>query len=241
MSSLHARNASRESGAISGSRTGATISPRRLLVALASLVCAFAIIALPVALGATGGFDVRALHFIEERFPEALYGFFLFFTTLGYYRVVGALAIVAGAVFLLLGWRLSAAVIVVSSFGGMAATTALKYLFGRARPDFIDSGYMAGWLSFPSGHATMAVGFYGVLAAILFLKLAGPKRWLVLALGAGTALMIGLSRLYLGVHYPSDVLAGYLVSPAVVTLFLLGYASFGGRVGESGGDLREDP
>lgn len=179
--------------------------------------------------------------FIEERFPEALYGFFLFFTTLGYYRVVGALAIVAGAVFLLLGWRLSAAVIVVSSFGGMAATTALKYLFGRARPDFIDSGYMAGWLSFPSGHATMAVGFYGVLAAILFLKLAGPKRWLVLALGAGTALMIGLSRLYLGVHYPSDVLAGYLVSPAVVTLFLLGYASFGGRVGESGGDLREDP
>ncbi|MGI8651062.1 MAG: phosphatase PAP2 family protein [Rubrobacter sp.] len=185
---------------------------------------AFALTAFAVMSGWTESFDVRMLLYLDAVLPESLYGVMVFFTTIGYYRVAGVLALVAAGVFLWLGWRASAVAITISTFGGMLATTVLKSAFGRERPDFIDSGYTAGYLSFPSGHATMAVGFYGVLAAILFLHLRGSARWFVVAVGAALVALIGLSRVYLGVHYPSDVLAGYLVSPTVLALSYLIYS-----------------
>ena len=52
-------------------------------------------------------------------------------------------------------------------------TTVLKGVFQRARPELFDSGYQASFYSFPSGHATVAVGFYGMLTVILAYQLAG--------------------------------------------------------------------
>ena len=103
--------------------------------------------------------------------------------------------------------------LVVSTAGGVFLTTVLKGVFQRARAEVIDSGYTAGFYSFPSGTATVAVGFYGALALILTYHLRGPARWTVVLLGAAVVLLIGFSRLYLGVHYPTDVLAGFLAAP----------------------------
>ncbi|WP_162924786.1 phosphatase PAP2 family protein [Rubrobacter indicoceani] len=193
----------------------------RAATALVVLVLAFAFTAVAVLLGLTRGFDVATLLFLDANLPESLSGTMLFFTTIGYYRVCAVLAFAAAGVFFFLGWRVSAMAILVSTPGGMIATTILKYTFGRERPDLIDSGYTAGYLSFPSGHATMAVGFYGFLAVILFLHLQGPLRWVVAATGVFVAAMISLSRMYLGVHYPSDVLAGALVPPTLLALAAL--------------------
>lgn len=198
--------------------------PRLASMLLIALVGAFVLTAFAVVLGWTRSFDVGALLRIDAALPESLYGTMVFFTTIGYYRVAGVLALVAAGVFLWLGWRAPAAAITISTFGGMLATTILKSTFGRERPDFIDSGYTAGHLSFPSGHATMAVGFYGALAAILFLQLRGSARRFVVVVGAALVVLIGLSRMYLGVHYPSDVLAGYLVSPTLLALSYLVYS-----------------
>ena len=85
----------------------------------------------------------------------------------------------------------------------------LKRIFERVRPDIFpviaESGY-----SFPSGHAMGAICFYGILAYFAGLGLRSkPLRWGLMAAAGIYILLIGLSRVYLGVHYPTDILAGY--------------------------------
>lgn len=72
--------------------------------------------------------------------------------------------------------------------------------------------------SFPSGHATIAVAFYGYLAYILIKLLKDRYKRLIIILTVLMAGLIGFSRLYLGVHYVSDVLAGYLVGLAALII-----------------------
>jgi undecaprenyl-diphosphatase len=91
-------------------------------------------------------------------------------------------------------------------------TTVLKSVFQRSRPELVESGYQASFYSFPSGHATVAVGFYGMLTLVLAYRLRGKARWAMAVSGILLVLLIGFSRLYLGVHYPTDVLAGYLAA-----------------------------
>ncbi|WP_047864390.1 phosphatase PAP2 family protein [Rubrobacter aplysinae] len=133
-------------------------------------------------------------------------------TALGYYWFVIPALVFSAYLFYRSGYRLSAALLVASTGGSIALTTVLKIVFRRARPEIIDSGYEASFYSFPSGHATVAVGFYGALALLIALRLESPWRWLVAAAGAILIALIGFSRLYLGVHYPTDVLAGYLAA-----------------------------
>jgi membrane-associated phospholipid phosphatase len=93
----------------------------------------------------------------------------------------------------------------------------LKLAFHRPRP-IAFYGVSPSSYSFPSGHALGSFCFYGVLAAVLAKRTIGRKLkfliWLAAALLVG---MIGLSRIYLGVHYPSDVIAGYLAGAVWVT------------------------
>ena len=183
------------------------------LAVSALVIWAFAGITEEVMEGESRAFDRAVLLWIESNVPAWLDGPMRAVTTLGYYRVVLPLLAVISLAFYLRGWRLSAIMLAVSTAGGIFLTTVLKVLFRRARPEIIDSGYTAGFYSFPSGHATVAVGFYGALALIFAYHLRGTARWAVLLLGAAVVLLIGFSRLYLGVHYPTDVLVGYLAAP----------------------------
>ena len=179
----------------------------------AFVVWAFAELVDGVIEGESRAFDRAVLLWIHNRFPEWLDTPMRLITALGYYWVV--LPLLAGAVlvFYLKGWRLSAVLLMVSTAGGVFLTTVLKAVFRRARPELFDSGYTASFYSFPSGHATVAVGFYGALTLILAYRLRGLARWAVATGGVLLVLLIGFSRLYLGVHYPTDVLAGLLAAP----------------------------
>ena len=92
----------------------------------------------------------------------------------------------------------------------------LKNLISRARPDLL--AYPATGFAFPSGHATRAVAFYGFLLFILWPRLTSMWKKIALIITALIILGIGFSRLYLGVHYLSDVVAGYLIGAFFVWL-----------------------
>jgi len=183
------------------------------LAVSAFVVWAFAELADEVVEGESRRFDRAVLVWIHDHFPDWLEGPMRLVTALGYYWVVLPLLTVAVLFFFLKGWRLSAVLLLVSTAGGVFLTTVLKAVFQRARPGLVDSGYTASFYSFPSGHATVAVGFYGALTLILAYRLRGWVRWTVATGGVLLVLLIGFSRLYLGVHYPTDVLAGFLAAP----------------------------
>ncbi len=211
-----------------------------LAVGLASsvfVVWAFAEVTEGVIEGESRRFDRAVLLWIGANFPAWLDGPMRFITALGYYQVVLPLLAVATLGFYLASWRLSAVVLLVSTAGGAVLTTVLKAVFRRARPELFDSGYTAAFYSFPSGHATVAVGFYGALTLMLAYHLRGRLRWAVVIVGAALVLLIGFSRLYLGVHYPTDVLAGFLAAPlwlvSVGVVYVLWISIRGFRTAES--------
>lgn len=100
--------------------------------------------------------------------------------------------------------------------GAEAAAWAVKFLVGRARPAFLE-GITAASPSFPSAHATVAASLYGFLGLAVAAGLPGHRR-AVLAGTAGFVGLIGFSRLFLSLHYLSDVLAGYAVGGAALWL-----------------------
>jgi undecaprenyl-diphosphatase len=183
------------------------------LAVSAFVVWAFAELADGVVEGESRRFDRAVLLWIHSHFPGWLDGPMRLVTALGYYWVVVTLLAVTVVVLDLKGWKLSAVLLLVSTIGGSLLTTVLKAVFERARPELFNSGYAASFYSFPSGHATVAVGFYGALTLILAYRFHGLARWAVTASGVSLVLLIGFSRLYLGVHYPTDILAGYLAAP----------------------------
>lgn len=126
---------------------------------------------------------------------------------------VGILAFItlAVAVFLVLQRRRRAALFVVAAIaGGMAASFALKLGFDRPRPDLVPHASAVYTASFPSGHSMMSALVYLTLGALLARM--QPRLRLkvyVVSLAVVLALAVGISRVYLGVHWPTDVLAGW--------------------------------
>src|SRR5215212_1627245 len=206
----------------------------------ASVIWAFVELADEVVEGESRAFDDAVLLWIHSTFPGWLDGPMRIVTALGYYWVVLPLLAVAVFFFYRRGWRLSAVLLLVSTAGSIVLTTVLKSVFQRARPELFDSGYHAAFYSFPSGHATVAVGFYGMLTLVLAYRLRATARWAVAVLGILVVLLIGFSRLYLGVHYPTDVLAGYLAAllwlVCVGAVYALWLSVRGLRAAESGPD-----
>lgn len=107
------------------------------------------------------------------------------------------------------------AAIALSSLGLMIM---LKQLFQRQRPEVPLLAHAQG-LSFPSGHALMSVTFYGLLIYIIFQTLKNkPLKWTLTVILIALIVLIGFSRVYLRVHYTSDVLAGFIIG--VLWLFI---------------------
>ena len=163
--------------------------------------------------GDTLRFDKRVLLWMNAHATEWLDIAALEVTALGDILVVLTITAVAGALLFLLGQRAYAGLIAVAVGGAWIINPMLKSVFDRPRPQLFEwRAHYAGLSSFPSGHATMSMVLFVVLAYVIH-RLA-ERRWMeiVAMVLAGTyVLLIGVSRLYLGVHYPSDVLAGYVV------------------------------
>ena len=140
-------------------------------------------------------------------------------TALGGVLVVGSVAFSSIAYALLRRARATAALLFVSIGGGFVLSLALKSLYARPRPDLVSHGSIVYTQSFPSGHSMLAATTYLTIAAILVQL--QPRRRLkafVLAVAVVATLSVGASRVYLGVHWPSDVLAGWAAGAAWAAL-----------------------
>jgi undecaprenyl-diphosphatase len=139
---------------------------------------------------------------------------------------LGREGIIAGSVVSLIvfwrkRWRRAAIWLAVTMLGGQVLETVLKLAFHRPRPaPFF--GPLPYSYSFPSGHALSSFCFYGIMAGLLTARLRS-RNWRILlwALAAALVASIGVSRIYLGVHYPGDVLAGYLAAAVWVSAMLV--------------------
>lgn len=110
---------------------------------------------------------------------------------------------------------------------GMQLNVLMKHAFHRARPSFDHPLLVLSSYSFPSGHVAGTTLFYGVLAAMLIAKMAAWRARVTIVLVAmALILLVALSRVYLGVHYLSDVLGGFAEALAWLTICLLGIHTY---------------
>jgi undecaprenyl-diphosphatase len=117
----------------------------------------------------------------------------------------------------------SALTLVVITGGTHLLNNVLKDYFHRTRPTPVLPGYfLAQQFSFPSGHAMFSMAFYFYVAYLSWQFVSGARRILVVLILAILVILIGVSRIYLGVHYLSDVIAGYLAGFLWTDMVILG-------------------
>lgn len=214
------------------------------LLAIAFLLFIFGVIAQTVVAGKSSAFDRSIiLAFRDHDNPSVPIGPAWVLeaardlTSLGSIIVLVIITLaIAGYLFLArkqaAGWLMLVAV-----FGGIALSDLLKFAFGRPRPDFISPAAQVFTTSFPSGHATLSAVTYLTIAALLARhQTSRTIGTYFVVLAALLTILIGVSRIYLGVHYPTDVLGGWCVGAAwalgcwVVTTWI----QHGGRIGSAG-------
>jgi undecaprenyl-diphosphatase len=136
-------------------------------------------------------------------------------TSLGSFVVLGMVTFAVAAYLLLTGGRSAALLVVVAVVGGMAVNSLLKIQFARPRPDLFVPAANVFTASFPSGHAALSAITYLTMAALLARMTASRRlRYYLMAVAATLTCLIGVSRIYLGVHYPTDILAGWCIGSA---------------------------
>jgi undecaprenyl-diphosphatase len=176
---------------------------------LLSAACAWAFFAIADEVPEKGAMirvDHAVTDWLQVHGTETGESIFVGVSYLGAQLLIAILVIVAIVLLARRDWR-HLAVLIVTCGGGSLLNVVLKTVFHRVRPSFASEFHVASW-SFPSGHAMDSLIVYGLFAYWLAERF--PKRTALLWFGAAILVIaIGYARIYLGVHYLSDVLAGY--------------------------------
>lgn len=137
------------------------------------------------------------------------------FTALGGTAVLALITLTVIAYLILASRRGTALMVGLSVAGGTVLSNALKWGFDRPRPNLVPHGMAVYSPSFPSGHAMMSAAVYLTIGALLARSEQRVRmRVFLLSVAAVLTLLVGFSRIYLGVHWPTDVMAGWLAGAA---------------------------
>ena len=193
------------------------------LVAVTGAVAGFAALTSEVREGDTGWFDKVVLlafrqpgHLDRAIGPRWVQESARDITALGGVTVLSLVSILAITLLLIHGRRLQALVFASTVVIAQIAAEVLKLLFGRPRPGLVSHLDLVYSSSYPSGHAMMTPAVYLTLAAIIAAGERGRgEKVLLVGCAALMVAAVGVSRVYLGVHWPTDVLAGWILGAAI--------------------------
>ena len=176
------------------------------------LTWAFAALAVHVRKGATQAFDDAVMHWMAAHQLPWLKVAMNQLTALGTGTVVVMVVVVAALFLWLTRHKHSAALLIVTTTVGIVINGMLKDVFHRTRPEIFPWGTDAFTSSFPSGHAMSAAVVYGTVAYLAArLQRSHVARAITIGVAFILIVLISMSRIYLGVHYPSDTLAGVTI------------------------------
>jgi undecaprenyl-diphosphatase len=185
----------------------------------ALLILSFALLASEVAEGETRAFDERILLLFRVPGelsrgigPPWLKEAIRDVTALGGTSVLTIIVVGVVGFLAVSGLRHAAIMVLLSVLGGVLLSNSLKAAFSRARPDLVPHDMVVYTASFPSGHATLSAVVYLTLGALLCRTQSSlAVKAYILSVAAFLTVIVGISRVYLGVHWPTDVIAGWLL------------------------------
>jgi undecaprenyl-diphosphatase len=189
------------------------------IIVVAVLVLGFAMLASEVAEGETHSFDERIL--LQFRVPGSptdtigptwLRETMRDITALGGTGILTIIVASVAGFLAVTGMRHAALMVLVSVLSGVVLSNSLKAVFSRARPDLIPHDVAVYTASFPSGHTTLSAVVYLTLGALLCRTQSSvTAKAYILSVAVILTVIVGISRVYLGVHWPTDVVAGWLL------------------------------
>jgi undecaprenyl-diphosphatase len=181
-----------------------------VMVALAALVSA----------GVTDPVDAAVIHAVRSPDLTGLLAPLRGITELGSTVAVTVVAVVTAALAVAIGpWRhgVAGALTIV---GASLLNASIKLAIARERPDLLEPLVQEHGFSFPSGHSALGMVAYGILAVVVWRsRLHRPVRVAAVGVLIALVVLIGVSRVWLGVHYPTDVLAGWTAGAIIVLIY----------------------
>ena len=196
------------------------MAPRTAAALVVAGIAIVLMLGVLVATGASDGFDRAVMGFVRSPELRRPLSFLHLVTELGSTGAVTAVAFVTFLVGAAVGPWLhglyGALTIGLASIG----VTQVKLFIARERPEVLDPVISERGFSFPSGHATLSMTAYGILA-VLVMRSRLPRRvkLIVVAIAGVVVFLVGLARVWLGVHYPTDVIAGWTAGAVIVVLY----------------------
>jgi undecaprenyl-diphosphatase len=194
-----------------------------------SILCAIGFIDLSLRFGTQKikSLDQSIISFVQGMESPALTTIMKFFTTIGTgLPIVYITIVILFVLYFLLGHRRELLLLLGVTVCSALLNVILKQLFHRERPSLHRLVEQTG-LSFPSGHAMAAFSLYATLIYLLWRHTSTSfGRIILVAVGSLLIAAIGVSRIYLGVHYPSDVIGGYLASGSLVFMSIWIYQRY---------------
>lgn len=188
---------------------------KRLVILICGLLVLFVVLTVLVVLGLTKRFDEAGYLLVRSLECDFFDNYFLFVTRMGNENVI----IVFIIMLLFVLKDRERILLLFSSLISVVSNQGIKHLLMRKRPDVLHLIKQGGY-SYPSGHSMIAVAVYGLLIYFVCSKI--KNKYLKYGLSLLLVLLIisiGISRIYVGVHYISDVLGGFLL--AIIELILL--------------------
>lgn len=178
------------------------------------------LLAVAVSSGLSDPFDRAVIDVVRSEALRGLLTPMRLITELGSTEAVIAVAAVTLAVGVLIGPWLHGLAGAITIGLASIANQALKAFIARERPDLLEPIVVEHGFSFPSGHAALSMVAYGVLGVLVMRsRLPIGVRRLILGALAIVVLLVGVSRIWLGVHFPTDVLAGWTAGAVIVLVF----------------------